>query len=165
MPLEEEEQRHVDAAQGFVDLGMLVDADAELDRIDPFCRHLPEVLEVKVQIYSALKKWELVQVVAKSLWESDPDEPKWVAIWADALRQSEAVESAKSILLDAVEHHPTCALLHYRLACYECLLGEIEVAKTRLGHALTLDTSLRANALNEAALESFAHPSAIPERS
>lgn len=49
-------------------------------------------------------------------------------------RTDQAVESAKAILLDAVEQHPKCPLLHYRLACYECLLGEIEVAKTRAGH-------------------------------
>ncbi len=153
MPLEEEEQIHLHAAQGFLELGMFLDADAELDRIDPFCRHLPEVLEVRVKIYSALKKWDLVQVVAKKLWDNDPIEPKWVAIWADALRQSGAVESAKAILLNAVEQHPKSALLHYRLACYECVLGQVEVAKTRLEYALKLDLSLRMEALEEKDLE------------
>lgn len=66
MPLEEREQRHVTAAQGFVELGMFVDADAELDRVDPFCRNLPEVLEVRARVYSALKRWELLEVVAKT---------------------------------------------------------------------------------------------------
>jgi hypothetical protein len=69
MPLEEHELKHVTAAQGFVELGMFADADAELDRVDPFCRHLPEVLEVRAKIYSALKKWELLTVVAKRLWD------------------------------------------------------------------------------------------------
>src|SRR5690349_8106893 len=97
MPLSEDEQIHLDAAQGFLELGMLLDADAELDRIDPFSRHLPEVLDVRLQIYSALKKWELVQVVAKRLWDSDADEPMWAATWADALRQTGVIESAKAI--------------------------------------------------------------------
>ena len=61
MPLEPEEQQHVTAAQGYVELGMYLDADAELDRIDPDVRHLPEVLAVRVQIYDALEKWELMQ--------------------------------------------------------------------------------------------------------
>ena len=75
MPLsEEEQQKHIDAAQGFMELGMFLDADGELERIDPFCRHLPEVLEVRVQIYSALKKWELVEVVAKKLADYDPED-------------------------------------------------------------------------------------------
>jgi tetratricopeptide (TPR) repeat protein len=152
MPLEEEEQKHLDAAQGFFELGMFLDADAELDRIDPFCRHLPKVLEVRVQIYAALKRWELVQVVAKRLWEQT-SKLEWVAEWANALRQSRAIESAKAVLLGAVENHPNNALLHYQLACCECVLGEVEVAKTRLEHALKLDTSLRMRALAEKDLE------------
>lgn len=93
MPLEEEEQRHVTSAQGFLELGMFLDADAELDRIDPFCRHLPEILEVRVQIYSALKKWELLAAVTKRLW-AITDEPAWLAEHANALRQSGAIDSA-----------------------------------------------------------------------
>ena len=153
MPLSEEQQTCLEAAQGFLDLGMFLDADAELERIDPFCRHLPEILELRVQIYSALKKWELVQVVAKKLADYEREEPKWIAIWADALRQTGAIESAKTVLLDAVEHHPNYPLLHYRLACYECLLGEIEVAKARLKYAVKLDPSLRMLALEEKDLE------------
>jgi hypothetical protein len=106
MPLPKEERQHLEAAQGFMELGMFLDADAELDRIDPYSRHLPEVLEVRVQIYSALKKWELVQVVAKKLADYDPSEPKWIAIWTEALRKTGAVESAKAILLEAVARHP-----------------------------------------------------------
>jgi tetratricopeptide (TPR) repeat protein len=162
MPLSEREQIHLDAAQGFLELGMFLDADAELDRIDPFCRQLPEVLEVRVKIYSALKKWELVQVVAKRLADYEPEEPKWIAMWADALRKTGAIESAKAILLDAVERHPKCPLLHYELACCECVLGEIEVAKSRLEHAVKLDPSLRLRALDEKDLEGIWNPKPEP---
>jgi hypothetical protein len=46
MPLEPEDQKHLIAAQGYVELGMFLDADTELDEIDPGVRHLPEVLGV-----------------------------------------------------------------------------------------------------------------------
>jgi hypothetical protein len=40
--------------------------------MDAEVRHVPEVLEVRVEIYRALKKWELMQTVAKKLTEADP---------------------------------------------------------------------------------------------
>jgi tetratricopeptide (TPR) repeat protein len=153
MPLSKEERQHLDAAQGFLELGMFLDADAELDRIDPYSRHPPEVLKVRVQVYLSLKKWDLVQVVAKKLADYDPSESKWIAIWTEALRKTGAVEPAKAILLDAVERLPNSGRLQYELACCECLQGETEVAKARLKHALKIDPSLWVSALEEPDLE------------
>jgi len=51
MPLSPDENIHLIAAEGFIGLGMYMDADAALDDIDPFCRPLPEVLAVRVQVY------------------------------------------------------------------------------------------------------------------
>jgi hypothetical protein len=56
MALEPPEQQHWQAAVGYVELGMFADADSELDKIDPFCRALPEVLAVRLAIYRGLKK-------------------------------------------------------------------------------------------------------------
>jgi hypothetical protein len=53
----------------YVQLRMYLEADAELDEIDPFCRAAPEVLAVRLEIYAGLKKWELMQAVAKKLAE------------------------------------------------------------------------------------------------
>ena len=151
MPLEEEEQRHVEAAQGFFELGMFLDADAELDRVDPYCRQLPEVLEVRAKIYAALRKCELAEVVTKRLWDVT-DEAQWAEAWALALRNKGAIKSARAVL-GALERHEANALIHYRLACCECALGFIEVAKFRLKYALKLDPSLRSRALEEPDLE------------
>lgn len=48
MPLEPEEQRHVTTARDYAELGMYLDADAELDQIDPEVRHLSEVIAVRI---------------------------------------------------------------------------------------------------------------------
>ena len=78
-------------AEGFVELGMWLDANAELEEIDAEVRHVPEVLEVRVRIYRALKQWELLQVVAKTLAIHDPDEPQWTASWAYATRRADLI--------------------------------------------------------------------------
>lgn len=55
MPLERPDQQHLLSAHGYVELGMFEEANAQLEEIDPFCRHLPEVLLVRVAIYHGLK--------------------------------------------------------------------------------------------------------------
>src|SRR5687767_6462607 len=132
MPLEPEDQRHVTAAHGYVELAMPLDADAELDRVDADVRHLPEVLAVRIQIYSALKKWELMQTVAKRLALYDPDDPQWTVSWAYAARRTDSIEAARLILVNAAERLPNVAIFHYNLGCYECQIGDLEGAKRRL---------------------------------
>src|SRR6266850_1500379 len=100
MPLEFLDQQHLQAAEGFLTLGMYEDANAELEEIDPFCKVLPEVLEVRLEIYGRTKKWDLMQVVAKRLAEYDPDNPQWVILLAYATRRAESIEAAKTILVD-----------------------------------------------------------------
>src|SRR5436305_4363664 len=72
MPLEPPDQQHWQAAVGYVELGMFQDANDQLEKIDPFNRAAPEVLAVKLAIYHGLKKWELMQEIAKRLAEFQP---------------------------------------------------------------------------------------------
>ena len=145
--------KHITAAQGYIELGMFLDANEELELIDPEKRDSTEVLALRVQIYSALKKWELMQVVARVLALRDPDNVGWTVNWADATRRAECIDAARLILLEAVERIPAAAIFHYNLACYECQLGDVEVAKIRLEHALKLEPKYRIKALEDVDLE------------
>lgn len=75
MPREKPDQQHLHAAHGYIQLEMFEEANDELEEIDSFCRHLPEVLMARVAIYGALEKWELMAIVAKKLVEWNPSEP------------------------------------------------------------------------------------------
>jgi len=88
MPLELDDAIHLDAAQGFVGLGMYLEANGKLDEIGAYCRHVPEVLAVRVEIFQALEKWEAMAVVARKLAEYHQDEPRWWVLWADATRRA-----------------------------------------------------------------------------
>jgi tetratricopeptide (TPR) repeat protein len=149
MPLVENDQKHLTAAHGYVELGMWLDANAELEEIDPEVRHVPEVLEVRVQIYRALEKWELMQTVSKALAIHDPDEPQWTASWAYATRRADSIEHARIILVNAIERLPNVAIFHYNLACYECQLGDLEKAKATLHTAFKLEPQYRVMALDD----------------
>jgi tetratricopeptide (TPR) repeat protein len=153
MPLNPDDQRHLTAAEGYAALGMYLDANAELEEIDAEVRHVAEVLAVRLEIYRGLEKWELMQTVAGRLARHDPDNVQWAISLAFATRRAQSIEAAKVILLEAVERHPKEPILHYNLACYECQLGDIEVAKARLQHACKLSEKCRLMALDDADLE------------
>jgi predicted Zn-dependent protease len=149
MPLDEEEQLHVTAALGWLELGMPLDANSELEKIDPYVRHVPEVLVVRVEIYRRLERWELMATVAKKLSEYEASVPKWTILFAHALRKSGSIERAWEVLLDACTRFPMNAAVRYDLACCECQLGNIEAAKQRLKEAFELDSNLRMGVLSD----------------
>jgi len=147
MPLEPDQQLYLTVAAGFVELGMFLDAEAALDDIDAFCRGLPEVLAVRMKIYQALERWELMQAAAKRMVEYDPDDAQWWVLWAQATRHSSSVEAARLILVNALERHAHDAGIHFNLACYECQLGNIDGAKEHLKTCFDFDPSMRLKAL------------------
>ncbi len=67
MPLKHENQNRLLTTQGYCELGMLQHAGAELEIIDAEVWYLPEVHAVRVEIYRGLKKWDLMQALAKKL--------------------------------------------------------------------------------------------------
>lgn len=55
MPLEPENAQHLTAAEGYLARRMHLEANAELEEIDPDVRHIPEVLQVRVALYHAME--------------------------------------------------------------------------------------------------------------
>jgi tetratricopeptide (TPR) repeat protein len=149
MPLEPPELGFYEAACGFLQLGMALDADAELDKIDPFNRAAPEVLALRVEIYRKLEKWELMREIAKRLNEFEPDEVQWIVSYAFATRRAVSIEVAKEILLSSVSRFPKEAVILFNLACYECQLGRIDIAKDYLRRVFDIDSSWRQAALDD----------------
>src|SRR5690242_20372578 len=149
MPLEPPDRQHWQAAIGYVELGMFAEADSELDKIDPFCRALPEVLAVRLAIYRGLKKWELMQEIAKRLKEFEPDNVQWTISLAYATRRADSIQAAREILLHAEPKFPKEGIIKYNLACYSCQTGEIQKAKNYLQRALEIDLNWRMAALED----------------
>src|SRR5260370_29260303 len=132
---------------------MYLEADAELDKIDPFCRAAPEVLAVRLGIYAGLQKWELMQVVAEKLANDDPTEAQWRISFAYATRRAESIEKAREILLTALGSHPEEPTIHYNLARYKCQLGNLSAAKQHLMKATKADGKFKLMTLGDPDLE------------
>ncbi len=95
MPLEPPDHQYWQAAVGYVELGMFQEANDQLENIDPFNRAAPEVLAVRIAVYHGLKKWELMQEVAKRLAEFQSNDIQWTISLAYATRRADSLQAAK----------------------------------------------------------------------
>ncbi len=155
MPLAKPDQQHLRSACSYIELGMFEEAQAELEEIDPFCRHLREVLAARIPIYRALAKWDLMAIVAKQLTEWSPEEPANFVDWAYATRRAESMHSAHAILSRAAELHPEHGMIQFNLACYDAQLGNIDRAKMHLSRAIKADPKFSLMAIDDPDLEAL----------
>ena len=128
---------------------MFLEANTELDKIDPFNRAAPEVLALRIAIYRGLEKWELMQEIAKRLADFQPDDIQWTISFAYATRRADSIPAAKEVLLNAESKFPKEAAIKYNLACYFCQTGEIQNAKNYLRKAFEIDLNWRMAALED----------------
>ena len=138
----------------------------KLEEIDPFCRHLPEVLSARLAIYHGLKKWDLLAVVAKRLAEWNPKEPGFFIEFAYATRRAESIHAAHAILTRAAGLHPTNPTIQFNLACYEAQMGSLDRAKAHLKRATEIQSRRKARSSGCPAkdLQSFFETSFRPSR-
>jgi tetratricopeptide (TPR) repeat protein len=137
-PLEIQDQRHLEAAEGWIELGNHLEANEELQSITPENRAHPAVLEVRWQIYAKAKKWEAALDIASALIQLLPELPLGWVHRSFCLHELKQTEEAKDNLLRVVDKFPKDSVMRYNLACYECQLSRLEPAKNWLRKALNL---------------------------
>jgi tetratricopeptide (TPR) repeat protein len=150
LPLQE--QRHLDAAEGWLELGNWLEANEELEQICPSLRAHPSVLFMRFEVYSKAKKWDGAAEIACTLAMLLPERPEaWISWAYSTRRRSEnGVVEAKRILLEAAAKFPASHWICYNLGCYELQLGNMEATDLWLKRAFELD---KANEIKLAALE------------
>ncbi len=153
MPLDDPDELHLRAACAYVEEGMFDDAQAELEKIDPRSRLLPELLAARIPLYRSLGKWDLMATAAKKLSEWNPEEPGHFVNWAYATTRMESIQAAHAILTRATGLHPTDGMIHFNLACYEAQMGCLDRAKAHLQRATEIDPKFRLMALEDPDLE------------
>ena len=149
-------RRHLHYASGFIELGMLRDAAKELRAIAKTDQRTPKVLTVWIDLHMHARRWKPLIAVSRQLVRAEPQDDKGWISWAFGLRELNQVEAARAVLLKAMPlHGKTCSVLHYNLACYECLLGNLPQAKRHLKIAADRDKEWRESALADTDLEAL----------
>jgi Flp pilus assembly protein TadD len=139
-PLEPPDSHYLSAAVGWMELGVLAEADAELNRVSAKRRRHPDVLEVRWRVLAESRQWEQAVLVARTLMERAPDRSSGWLHQAYSLRRasSNGLQQAWEALLPAYDKFPREPTIAYNLSCYACQMRHLDQARTWLQRALKI---------------------------
>jgi len=137
-PLEPPETHYVLSAVGWLELGNLAEAKAELERLDSARQRHPDVLEVRWLISAEERKWHEGLQIARDLLHAQPERASGWLHQAYALRRvaDGGIQKAWDALLPAYDKFPKEPTIAYNLSCYACQLGQLDEARLWLKRAL-----------------------------
>ena len=139
-PLEPPERHYLSAAVGWLGLGNLTEARAELAQINSDYQQHPDVLEARWLLCAQEERWEEGLEVARALLGAAPDRASGWLHQAYALRRvpGGGIRSAWEALLPAFDKFPQEEIISYNLSCYACQLQQLEAARVWLKRALVI---------------------------
>lgn len=138
MKLGHDDMRLLLAAQGWLELGDWKSAHDELENIQPKMRAYPDVLKMRVDVYSAAKKWDYVIEMAGTLARLLPDHAFGHVRLAYALHVLKRTQEAQDALLPVADKFPAEWVIPYNLACYAAQLGDLIAARDWLAQSFRL---------------------------
>ncbi len=123
-----------------MELGDLVEAKGELDRLPESLQNHPQVLEIHWGICAVKKDWTAALAVARKLLKVEPESVIGWVHQAFAVRRAPGggLQVAWDALFPAMEKFPEESLIPYNLACYACQLQQLDVARIMFKRALSL---------------------------
>ncbi len=128
-------------ANGYRELGMFSDALEELSQLPAKLAQRIEVDQMRLAILIDAQDWPAAECAAKNVALRAPDDPGSHINLAFVTRRSKSIEKAREILVNAAERFANTALIHYNIACYDCVEKNYEQSKERLVKAISLDPS------------------------
>jgi predicted Zn-dependent protease len=136
--LEPPDTHYLNAAEGWLGLGNLDEAEQELEMVSPGARTHPEVLRVRYQLYAEKKLWEMATEAAQMLCKLIPESPfGWIHL-AYALHELKRTREAYQVLIPVADRFSEEYIIRYNLACYCCRMGNLEEAMAWLKKAVSL---------------------------
>jgi hypothetical protein len=138
--LEPPDTHYLSAVMGWLGLGSLADARAELALIPPSRQQHPDVLEVRWIICAEEQNWQECLQIARQLLMSAPDRSSGWLHQAYALRRVSdgGVKKAWTALLPAFDKFPKEPTISYNLSCYACQMKQLDAARVWLQRALVV---------------------------
>ncbi len=148
-------KRHLSYAQGYLELGLIAEAVAELEKVPPAERETPPVVALRMAVLHEQKDWRSLVDLAAAAAKRTPGEPAIWVTWAYAARRCDSLAAAERILLEAELHHPNDATIQFNLGCYACLRGDLAEAQRRVDRAVSLDSKFLQAAATDPDLEAL----------
>lgn len=136
-------------ARGYIELGLLKEAAAELEQIPPADRARTEVLALRGIVLQETKAWKELQQVAEELVRRHPETADWWIMSAYATRRAKSLIAAERILEEAKAQHPKNPTIQFNLGCYACQRGDLITAQTYVKTAIALDAHFQSLAATD----------------
>ncbi len=142
-------ERTLLAAQGYSELSMYDDAIAELDSLPADVLETSTVVELRTVILMQAKRWKTALTAARVLCRTEPDKTSGFIHAAFCLHELGRTTEARDMLISGPEALHVEPTFHYNLACYECALGNLALARLHLDKSCQLDKKFRDFARND----------------
>jgi tetratricopeptide (TPR) repeat protein len=129
--LEPPDTHYVSSAMGWLELGNLTEAKAELAQLGEERLEHPDVLEVFWLVCAEEGRWEEGLKIARLLLQSAPERSSGWLHQSYALRRvpGGSVKQAWDALLPVFDKFPKVAIVSYNLACYACQMAQLDAAR------------------------------------
>jgi predicted Zn-dependent protease len=145
------------AAQGYLELGMVEEALAELSGVKSLEAGDPDLVELRLHIMMHGERWSEALVVAEELLRLNPSALPAYIHGAFALHELGRTADARDLLLRGPEILRKDPTYHYNIGCYEAVLGNSESAKQSLERSFALDETYRDFAKKDPDLKAIRH--------
>lgn len=136
--LEPSDVHHLNAAEGWLELGDIAEALGEVKQVSLQGRFHPRALLVRWEIFARKQHWEFAHTIAEGLVALTPEDPRGWLHRSAALHALKRTPEAWQSLLPAAARFPRNPTVAYKLACYACQLGHFEEAKGWLDKATSM---------------------------
>lgn len=138
--LEPPDTHYLSAALGWLGLGNVGEAKAELARLSPEAQGHPDALEAGWLVCAEEERWGEGLKVARQLLLCAPERASGWLHAAYALRRvpEGGLRRAWEALLPAFEKFPDEPIIAYNLSCYACQMNRLESARSWFKRALAL---------------------------
>jgi predicted Zn-dependent protease len=128
------------ATVGWLELGNLAEARAELAQVSPAQQEHPDVLELRWSISAQENRWDEALEVAQTLLRRAPKRSSGWLHQAYALRRvaDGGIQKAWEALLPAFDKFPKELTIPFNLSCYACQLRQLDAARDWLNRAVAV---------------------------
>lgn len=128
------------AAVGWLELGNLAEARAELAQVSAAQQEHPDVLELRWSISAQEKRWDEALQIAQAQVRRAPKRSSGWLHQAYALRRvpNGSIQKAWEALLPAFDKFPKEPTIPFNLSCYACQLRQLDVARDWLNRAVAV---------------------------
>jgi Flp pilus assembly protein TadD len=157
-PLKPPDRFHVEAAQGWLELGNPVEAEHELERISVVHRSHPEVLRIRWRIRAQAQDWKASLRIARRLKAIDPIHSFAWLHEAQSLEQLGRTSEARQVILSAIERCGSSPALSLYMAHLSAVQQQGE-SEARIWFSKAIDMARDSETLDGLRLRALKDPS------